>query len=157
MSLPLAAGHVLVRIGDGDQRSADAVLDALEGAFPTHTGRGHARIGNAWEDPPTVTPQGTRSVAGPAADGASTVPSAPPGMSSSQAFDVRTAAQRRRPVPLPGEATADVLGLVADVGALTHTLGELFRVQESGRDEQGPNLSLRLRIGPRRPPRAPNG
>ncbi|MGW1178649.1 hypothetical protein ACWD4P_33590 [Kitasatospora sp. NPDC002543] len=147
MGLPLAAGHVLVRLGDGPRESAEAVLDALEAVFPTHTGRGRTLIGNVWEDPATVTSEGTRVVAEPrihrAPAGAAPTPSA----SHSQSFDAHAAGSPGPPVALPGGITADLLGRPEDVERVLRALAGLCRTRERSRTDQGPQLAVRLRLG----------
>ncbi|MFJ6619706.1 hypothetical protein ACIQOW_19285 [Kitasatospora sp. NPDC091335] len=147
MGLPLAAGHVLVRLGDGPQESAEAVLDALEAAFPTHTGRGRTRIGNVWEDPATVTSEGTRVVARPRITRTPTGPAPIPSTSLSQSFDAHRAGSSGPPVTLAGEVAADLLGRPEDVERVLRVLSGLCRTRERGRAEQGPQLAVRLRLG----------
>ncbi|MFI8455530.1 hypothetical protein [Kitasatospora sp. NPDC085464] len=154
MGLPLAAGHVLVRLGDGPQQAAEAVLDALEAAFPTHTGRGRTRIGNAWEDPATVTSEGTRVVAGAQPDGVS--------VRLSQSFDARDPRDPpearespatgspdgpAHPIALAGGVGADLLGSPDDVRRVLGVLAGLCATEEESREEQGPQLAVRLRLG----------
>lgn len=146
MGLPLAAGHVLVRLGEGPRESAEAVLDALEAAFPTHTGRGRTRIGNAWEDPATVTSEGVRVVAEPRIHRSPTAPAPIPSASFSQSFDAHAAGSPGPPVKLPGGLTADLLGGPADVERVLRALAGLCRTREEGRERQGPQLAVRLRL-----------
>ncbi|MFH9347914.1 hypothetical protein [Kitasatospora sp. NPDC017646] len=148
MGLPLLAGHVLVRLTDGAPEVSEAVLDALEAAFPTHTGRGRTRIGNVWDVPPTLTPEGTWTVAEAGPEGTEAIPVPGPAVSASQSFDVESAAAPppRRPA-LTGEATAELLGAPEHVGTMLRALAALCRVEEQGREEQGPQLAVRLRLG----------
>ncbi|MFJ8623822.1 hypothetical protein ACIRD3_13385 [Kitasatospora sp. NPDC093550] len=150
MGLPLAAGHVLVRLGDGPQEAAEAVLDALEAAFPTHTGRGRTRIGNVWEDPSTVTPEGTWVVAEAQPDGPEAITAPGPSVGLSQTFDAHGAGAPGQPTALAGEVGAELLGRSEDVARILHALAGLGLVVEEGREEQGPQLAVRLRLGPRR-------
>ncbi|MFE7528776.1 hypothetical protein ACFU7Y_24105 [Kitasatospora sp. NPDC057542] len=146
MGLPLAAGHVLVRLGAGPQESAEAVLDALEAAFPTHTGRGRTRIGNVWEDPATVTSEGVRVVAVPEPEGATAGPAPSPSVRLSQAFDAHAAGRPGPPAALAGPLAADLLGGPGDVERVLSALAGFCRTHEEGREEQGPLLAVRLRL-----------
>ncbi|MFD8706808.1 hypothetical protein ACFV1W_30105 [Kitasatospora sp. NPDC059648] len=147
MGLPLLAGHVLVRFTDGPPEVAEAVLDALEAAFPTHTGRGRTRIGNVWDVPPTLTSEGTWTVAEAGPGGTEAIPVPGPAVSTSQAFDVQSPAPPQRPPALTGGATAELLGTPEHVDTMLRALAALCRVDEQGREEQGPQLAVRLRIG----------
>ncbi|MGW3230773.1 hypothetical protein [Kitasatospora sp. NPDC001095] len=149
MGLPLAAGHVLVRLGEGPQDAAEAVLDALEAAFPTHTGRGRTLIGNAWEDPPTVTSEGVRVVAEPRIHRTPTTPGPSPPASLSQSFDAHRAGSPGPPVALSGGLAADLLGGPEDVERVLRALTALCGTREEGRERQGPQLAVRLRLDPR--------
>ncbi|WP_030230987.1 hypothetical protein [Streptomyces sp. NRRL S-350] len=163
MGMPLAAGHVLVRVAADPQEAAEAVLDALEAAFPTHTGRGRTRIGNVWEDPPTLTSEGTRVVAEPrpgsggaptTAPGPSRGPSARPpagagpSASLSQTFDAHSEAAPGRPVALAADVGAEVLGRPEDVERVLRALSGRCRAHQVHREEHGPQLAVRLRLGP---------
>ncbi|MFD8755383.1 hypothetical protein ACFV0O_31080 [Kitasatospora sp. NPDC059577] len=151
MGLPLAAGHVLVRLADGPPEAAHTVLDALETVFPNHTGRGRTRVGNVWEDPPTVTSEGTRVVAGPRPAGAPPR-AAPAGVHLfSQAFDARSGRDRATPtqaITLAGGIDADLLGGHEDVERVLTVLTALCGTVEQEREAQGPHLAVRLRLGP---------
>ncbi|MFI9363054.1 hypothetical protein ACIG5E_18665 [Kitasatospora sp. NPDC053057] len=147
MGLPLAAGHVLVRLTDGAPEVAEAILDALEAAFPTHTGRGRTRIGNVWDVPPTLTSEGTWTVAEAGPEGTSAIPVPGPAVSSSQAFDVQSPAPPRQRPALTGEAMAELLGAPEHVETMLRVLAALCRVDEEDREEQGPQLAVRLRLG----------
>ncbi|MFG2844128.1 hypothetical protein ACGF12_13295 [Kitasatospora sp. NPDC048296] len=145
--MPLSAGHVLVRLHDGAREVAEAVLDLLEGVFPTHTGRGLTRIGNVWDSPPTLTPEGIWTVAESRPDGVSAIPVPGPAVSASQAFDVHSLTPLEGRTVLPGEITAELLGTPADVEAMLRTIGDLCSACEEGRERQGPQLAVRLRLG----------
>ncbi|MEU6972330.1 hypothetical protein AB0A71_32355 [Kitasatospora aureofaciens] len=147
MGLPLLAGHVLVRLTDGAPEVAGAVLDALETAFPTHTGRGRTRIGNVWDVPPTLTSESTWTVAEAGPEGTRTIPGPGPAVSTSQAFDVQSPAPPPGPPALTGEATAELLGAPEHVETMLRALSALCPVDEEGREEQGPQLAVRLRLG----------
>ncbi|MGW2371075.1 MULTISPECIES: hypothetical protein [Kitasatospora] len=146
MGLPLVPGHVLVRLTDGAPQDADAVLDALEVAFPTHTGRGRTRIGNVWDVPPTLTSEGSWTVAEAGPDGTSAIPVPGPAVSTSQAFDVQSPAPPPDRPALTGEATAELLGAPEHVETMLRALTALCRVDEENREEQGPQLAVRLRL-----------
>lgn len=146
MGLPLAAGHVLVRLGEGPRESAEAVLDALEAAFPTHTGRGRTHIGNAWEDPATVTSEGVRVVAEPRIHRTPAGPAPSPSVSFSQSFDAHRAGTPGPPPALPEGLSADLLGGPEDVERVLRALAGLCRTHEEGRAAQGPWLAIRLRL-----------
>ncbi|MET8542437.1 hypothetical protein ABZW03_17550 [Kitasatospora sp. NPDC004799] len=158
MGLPLAAGHVLVRLqlGEGPQHAAEAVLDALEAAFPTHTGRGRTMLGNVWEDPATVTSEGVRVVAEPRISRTPAAPAPSPSASLSQSFDARSSDPRSSddhrtaaPVPPavpPGGLVGLLLGAPQDVERVLRALAGLCRVHEEGREQQGPQLAVRLRL-----------
>ncbi|MBO1413456.1 hypothetical protein [Streptomyces sp. FH025] len=135
MSLPLPAGHVLVRLHGGAEAVAAAVLDALEVSLPTHTGRGHTLTGNVWEDPPTV--RDSRNA-----------PELGPPQVWSQTFDPRSAQVDQEPIVLAEGITADVLGTPDAVYAVVRVLGELFHAEEQGMVRRGPEIELRLRLGP---------
>ncbi|WP_104819002.1 hypothetical protein [Kitasatospora sp. MMS16-BH015] len=127
MDLPLAAGHVLVRLSDGPPQSAEAVLDALERAFPTHAGRGRTRRANPWEDPPT---------------------SAPAASGWSEVFDRTSGPARLPPLLLPGGGlTVELLGTPADAEAMARALAGLGATRRTGHEQQGPHLAVRLRLG----------
>ncbi|MFH8386682.1 hypothetical protein ACH4E7_38120 [Kitasatospora sp. NPDC018058] len=146
--MPLSAGHVLVRLGDGAQEVADAVLDVLEGVFETHTGRGRTRIGDVWDVPPTLTSEGTWTVAESQPGGASAIPAPGPSVSSSQAFNVRSSTPPpEKRIVLPGEITAELLGAPEDVRTMVRTISGLCSAREEGQEEQGPQLAVRLRLG----------
>ncbi|MFE5586609.1 hypothetical protein [Kitasatospora sp. NPDC056531] len=145
--MPLSAGHVLVRLDDGAREVANAVLDLLEGVFPTHTGRGLTRIGNVWDAPPTLTSEGTWTVAVSHPGGASAIPVPGPAVSTSQAFDVHSFTPLEGQTVLPGEITAELLGAPADVEAMLRTITGLCSAREEGRERQGPQLAVRLRLG----------
>ncbi|WP_316527454.1 hypothetical protein [Kitasatospora brasiliensis] len=147
MGLPLAAGHVLVRLGEGPREAADAVLDALEAAFPTHTGRGRTLIGNVWEDPATVTSEGIRVVAEPRITRAPTGPAPSPSVSSSQAFDAHRPGAPGPPLVLPGGLAAELLGGPEDVERVLGALAARCPTHEVGRERRGPQLAVRLRLG----------
>ncbi|MFI2612626.1 hypothetical protein [Kitasatospora sp. NPDC018619] len=164
MGLPLAAGHVLVRLGEGPQEAAEAVLDALEAVFPTHTGRGLTRIGNVWEDPPTVTSEGVRAVAEPRITRSPPAPAPGPSVRLSESFDARSfgaesyeaesyeahrAGVPEPPVTLAGALAAELLGGPEDVRRVARALAGLCRTQEEDREERGPQLVVRLRLEPR--------
>ncbi|MFG3224582.1 hypothetical protein ACGF07_07370 [Kitasatospora sp. NPDC048194] len=153
MGLPLSVGHVLVRLEDGEPGAADAVLDLLEALFPTHTGRGLTRIGNVWEDPPTLTSESTWTVAEPRLGGASPGPGPGPAVSASQAFDVHHGTPPGRGAGPAGGVTAELLGAPEDVEVMLRTLTGCCSAQEEGRRQEGPQLVVRLRLGPAgRPP-----
>lgn len=139
MTQPLPSGHVHVRL-TGDEQAAAAVLDRLEAVFPTHTGRGRTRIGNAWEDPPTLTSERTWTVA-PAA------PAPGPSPAVSQTFDVTTAAPSDHAYAAPGRLAAELHGTAEAVEALLRALADFGPLSEEGRDERGPVLTVRLRLG----------
>ncbi|KJS59864.1 hypothetical protein [Streptomyces rubellomurinus] len=148
MSVPLAPGHVLVRLTDGGPTAADAVLDRLEAVFPTHTGRGRTRLGNPWDDPPTLTSEGTWTIAAPRPDGAAEAVRAPgPAPAVSQTFDVSTAAPASHGFTAVGGITADLLGTPDDVTTMLHALAALGPLSEEHRDHQGPLLAVQLRLG----------
>ncbi|MGF1428275.1 hypothetical protein [Kitasatospora sp. LaBMicrA B282] len=148
MSLPVFAGNVLVRLQDGTEDVAETVLDALEAAFPTRTGRGRSHVGNVWEAPQVLTPEGKWTVARSGIDAARPAAGSGPAVISSQAFDTLGAQGRSRPVPLNGGITATVLGAPADVERMAGVLAELFRAEERGRAKNGPQLEARLRLAP---------
>jgi hypothetical protein len=159
MSLPLAYGQVLVRLHGGDREAADAVLDVLEDCFPHHAGRGRSLAGNVWEAPPSLTAEHTWAVAGPGAGRTGVPPPPGPPTTTAQTFDVQSAPVRQvRPVTLAGEITADLLGSPGDVDRLVRVLTGLLQVQRGARRDQGPQLELRLRLGPavEPPDRAPD-
>ncbi|MFJ6384052.1 hypothetical protein ACIQI7_29115 [Kitasatospora sp. NPDC092039] len=149
MGLPLAAGHVLVTLGEGPRKSAEAVLDALEAAFPTHTGRGRTMLGNVWEDPAALTSEGVRVVAEPRITRAPARPAPSPSVRLSQSFDAHRAGSPGPPVTLPGELAADLLGGPAEVERVRDALAGLCRTHEEGRETRGPQLAVRLRLGRR--------
>ncbi|MGA5822840.1 hypothetical protein ACPC54_33885 [Kitasatospora sp. NPDC094028] len=138
MNVPLAAGHVLVRLTGGGPAAADAVLDRLEAVFPTHTGRGRTRRGNPWDDPPTLTSEGTWTVNAPG-------PGPPPAVS--QTFDVSAAVPSGQGFAPAGGITANLLGAPEDVEAVLGALAGFGPLHEEGRDHQGPLLAVRVRLG----------
>ncbi|MGW3044006.1 hypothetical protein ACWC9T_29080 [Kitasatospora sp. NPDC001159] len=149
VGLPLFAGHVLVRLHDGAPELAEALLNALEVSFPTHTGRGQTHPCNVWEDPPTMTPEGTRTavVSGPTSSWVA--PGNGPAVIFSQAFDIIGKHVGPNPAPLMGGITADLLGTPKDVETIASVLAELFQVREEARQVQGPHILARLRLEPR--------
>ncbi|MGK4585471.1 hypothetical protein [Kitasatospora sp. HPMI-4] len=147
MSLPLFSGHVLVCLQGGAESAVGAVFDVLEQAFPTHTGRGRNRVSNVWEAPPCLTPEGTWTVTGSGLQDSRGIPGSGPAVVSSQAFDTRDSTEQRNPVSSADGITADLLGAPDDVETMVRVLAELFRAGEQSREEQGPYVEVRLRLG----------
>jgi hypothetical protein len=129
MTTPLTAGQVTVQLEGGTAADAQAVLDALELAFPTHTGRGHSHVANVWEDPPTE-------------------PASHPPERWSQTFRSGIGWTWEHPVSLAGGITAKVTGPRAAVDEMIRILDTLFHAVEEDRDEHGPGAAVRLRLGP---------
>lgn len=148
MGLPLPPGHVLVRLWDTTGEGADTVLDGLEGCLPNHTGRGRNRIGNAWEDPPSVTAEGTWAVARPE-HGDWVTPADGPAVVTSQAFDVAGPRAPGAPPGLDGVVGAELYGAPKDVDTMLGVLGGLFTTEERAREAVGPLVRTRLSIGER--------
>ncbi|MFE5588312.1 hypothetical protein [Kitasatospora sp. NPDC056531] len=94
-----------------------------------------------------MTSDGTWTVAEPGPDGASAIPVPGPGVSSSQTFDVHSASTPENRLPPAGGITADLLGTPEDVETMVHTIADLCSAREENREEQGPRLAVRLRLG----------
>lgn len=128
MTTPVSAGHVMVQLEGGTKTDAGAVLGALELSFPTHTGRGHSRVANVWEDPPTE-------------------PGSNPPERWSQTFQTGIGWTWRHPVTLAGEITAEIRGQPPAVGEMIRVLDTLFHAVEEERNEYGAEVAARLRLG----------